>query len=83
VQCWIYDETGPTAGWTYVAEFKREESGTGFRLCYVANIKHVLFPNLERFEMGQRVPLKEPEETFIFWPMKRGSVANTNALKDK
>lgn len=81
VQCWIYDETGPTAGWTYVAEFKREESGAGFKLCYVANTADVLFPNLRRFEMGQRIPLNEPQETFIFWPIKRGG--GTNTLKDK
>jgi len=65
---WIYLEDESTAGWTCAVEFKREEAKTNgaLRLCYVVNIEHVIFPDSERFEMGEKLNLKEPEGTIIF-----------------
>jgi outer membrane protein assembly factor BamE (lipoprotein component of BamABCDE complex) len=67
-QRWIYFEDESTAGWTCAVEFKREEEGTtgALKLCYVVNIEHVVFPDSERFEMGEKLNLKEPEGTIIF-----------------
>jgi hypothetical protein len=74
IECWIYDEEGPTAGWTYIAEFQCDGSTSNdvkrCKLCYLINTEHVLFPNSERSEMGKRIALKQPEESLVFGLLK-------------
>lgn len=80
-QRWIYFEDESTAGWTCAVEFKQEGEGTNgtLRLCYVVNIKHVVFPDAKRFEMGKKLDLKEPEGTVIFGLSNRpGRGSGTN-----
>lgn len=70
VQCWTYSETGPTAGWLYIAEFKPDQTNSQatrrFKLCYTANIEHTVFTNLGFSEIGRKISLDEPNETFVF-----------------
>jgi hypothetical protein len=72
IQVWVYVDTGPTATWSYVAEFSRAGSNRDFELCYIANIENPEFPEAGWYEMGKRIPLAEPEETFTFGYLRSG-----------
>ena len=75
-QRWAYMEDGPTAGWTCVVEFKREEPAQLLKLCYVLNIQHVVFRDSPRSEIGQKLNLKEPEGTIMLGLSNRSSKAS-------
>ena len=75
-ECWVYSETGPTAGGNCVVEFKRESgslAGVGaLRLCYIQNIEHVGFSNSKRFQAGEKLYVPEPDASLVIglkeWP---------------
>jgi hypothetical protein len=75
-QCTVYLDSGPTAGWTYVAEFEREGSTQSLKLCYVVNIQHVAFPDSPRFEMGKKLNLNEPDTISVFGLLNQNDKTN-------
>lgn len=56
---WLYFEDEPTAGWLYVAEFRRDPKTGILKLCYIFNKQHTVFPGSPMIEIGER--LKETE----------------------
>lgn len=64
-QRWFYFEDDSTTGWTYIVDFKKDNS-VALKLCYVANIEHRMFPSSKRSEIGQPLKFNEPERTILF-----------------
>jgi outer membrane protein assembly factor BamE (lipoprotein component of BamABCDE complex) len=55
---WTYCERGSTAGGVFIVEFKPQilhKKQDDLRLCYIANFEHVVFPDAQRFEMGEKL----------------------------
>jgi len=63
---WIYYEDGPTAVWTYIAEFKKEPKSSSLHLCYLVNMKNRVFPEGQIVEIGERLKTAEHEGTILF-----------------